>query len=80
MVWEVTVDTPLDALSAKANASGTQLNVVLDDYNLRLIAEKAGLSQVCLVFVNSDSGEATSEVSGNYGDRNNLTVLPNLDD
>ena len=70
------VATPLDALAAKANTSDFTLNVVLDDYDLKSIRTKAGISQICLAFVNSDSGEATSNVDGNYGDRNNLTVLP----
>lgn len=71
---QLIVATPLDALSVKGNSSGFNLNVVLDDYDLTLVQNQAGVSEVCLVFVNSDSGEATSDVDGNYGDRNNLTV------
>jgi hypothetical protein len=69
------VATPLEALSVKANMSGFTLNEVINDFDLASIRMKAGISQVCLVFVNSDSGEATTVVDNNYGDRNNLTVI-----
>jgi len=68
------VATPLDALTAKATSSGFTLNQVLDDFDLQSISTTAAQSQVCIAFVNSDSGEATSIVDQNYGDRNNLTV------
>ena len=54
--------------------SGFTLQEVVNDFDLASIRVKAGISQVCLVFVNSDSGEATTVVDNNYGDRNNLTV------
>ena len=47
---------------------------MISDSDLVSVGIQAGLSNVCLAFVNSDSGEATNNVDGNFGDRNNLTV------
>jgi hypothetical protein len=47
---------------------------VLDDYAYATIRQKAQNKDVCLTFINSRSGEGTSNVFGNQGDRNNLTA------
>jgi beta-glucosidase len=50
---------------------------VQSDYDYTTIAAVAARSDVCLVFVNADSGEGYINVGGNQGDRNNLTLWHN---
>ncbi|KAM0749455.1 beta glucosidase [Meredithblackwellia eburnea MCA 4105] len=53
---------------------GASVEAVLDDSNAVQLQAVARRSGVCLVFVNSDSGEGYLTVDGNAGDRNNLTL------
>lgn len=48
----------------------------MDDYDLATASQIASSSDVCLVFVNANSGEDVATVEGNKGDRNNLVSVP----
>lgn len=52
----------------------TNISSVFDDYNYASVNSTAAQADVCLVFVNADSGEGYITVDGNAGDRNNLTL------
>ncbi|KAF8160393.1 beta glucosidase [Mycena galopus ATCC 62051] len=47
---------------------------ILDDFDASSQTIIAQLADPCIVFVNADSGEGYLNVSGNAGDRNNLTL------
>lgn len=66
---------PLKAIQEEASQIGAVVESVLDDYAYSEIKQKAAGKDVCLVFINSRSSERTNSVEGNYGDRNNLTVI-----
>ncbi|KAF8522644.1 glycoside hydrolase superfamily [Hysterangium stoloniferum] len=50
------------------------IEVVLNDFNHAQVTSVSSQADVCLVFVNADSGEGYITVDGNAGDRNNLTL------
>ncbi|KAG5650794.1 hypothetical protein H0H81_011028, partial [Sphagnurus paluster] len=64
--------TPLDAITAKAKASGTTVTSSLVDNDLNAAANVAKGKDVALVFVVANSGEGYITVEGNAGDRNDL--------
>ena len=75
--------TPLEAIKAEVRSHRGNIESVIDDYaypQIAALARRAGeVDGVCLVFVNSDSGEGYITVDGNEGDRNNLTLWHNGD-
>ncbi|KAF8640625.1 hypothetical protein AX17_000286 [Amanita inopinata Kibby_2008] len=64
--------TPLDAITARAQAAGTTVASSLSDTDLTTAAATASGKDVALVFITADSGEGYLTVGGNAGDRNNL--------
>ncbi len=68
--------SPLEALQVRASKEETVVQWVTDNYDLPTIdtLASAGYNDACLVFVNSNAGEATTGIQGNIGDRNNLTA------
>ncbi|KAK0473186.1 beta-glucosidase [Armillaria novae-zelandiae] len=63
---------PLDALTAKASASGTKVSSSTSDTDLNAAANAAAGKDVAIVFITADSGEGYITVEGNFGDRNDL--------
>ncbi|KZT61640.1 glycoside hydrolase family 3 protein [Calocera cornea HHB12733] len=57
-----------------SNRPDTMIESVLDDYDYASINSVASQADICLAFVNADSGEEYITVDGNEGDRNNLTL------
>ena len=70
---------PLTAISHQAHLDQSVLQWWLNDWDLSGIPSIARHSDVCIVGVNSDSGEQYITVDGNEGDRNNLTAWHNGD-
>ncbi|KAI5804272.1 beta-glucosidase 1 precursor [Geopyxis carbonaria] len=66
--------TPLAAISEKVRALGGVLTANTNDFAYANVSATAAAQDVCIVAVNSRSGEATNTVDDNYGDRNNLTL------
>lgn len=67
--------TPAAAISTRAEAAGSLVYTITDDYAYTQINSTVGLPHsTALVFINSDSGEGYISVDGNEGDRNNLTA------
>jgi len=64
--------TPLDAITAKASTTGTNVTSSLSDTDLTAAKKAATGASYALVFISADSGEASSTVEGNAGDRNDL--------
>ncbi|KAF8486551.1 glycoside hydrolase superfamily [Gautieria morchelliformis] len=50
------------------------VETVLNEFNVGAVTTLASHADVCLVFVNADSGEGYITVDGNAGDRTNLTL------
>ena len=71
---------PLNAIQNRALQNHTEVQYVLDNFATATIDLVASQATVCLVFINSDSGEGYIFVGGNYGDRNNLTAWLGGDD
>jgi beta-glucosidase len=71
--------TPLEAISLQARKDHSVVNWWLRDWDLSGAASVAMNAEVCLVGINSDSGEEYLSVDGNVGDRNNLTAWNNGD-
>ncbi|KAH9921655.1 beta-glucosidase [Fomitopsis serialis] len=71
--------SPFDALQERARQDATSISNWYLDWNTEGVAAIANLSDVALVFVNSDSGEGYITVDGNLGDRNNLSLWHNAD-
>ncbi|TFY68115.1 hypothetical protein EVJ58_g1194 [Rhodofomes roseus] len=71
--------SPYDVLQEQARIDGTSISNWYLDWNTDGVAAIANLSDVALVFVNSDSGEGYITVDGNLGDRNNLSLWHNAD-
>lgn len=65
---------PLSAIQHRALQDGTVVQYVLNNWAKDQIGEVAYQADVCMVFINSDSGEGYIEVDSNYGDRNNMTA------
>lgn len=71
--------SPFDALQEQARLDHTSLENWYLDWDTEGVAAVANLSDVAIVFVNSDSGEGYITVDGNLGDRNNLSLWHNAD-
>lgn len=83
---------PLEALSIKARKDHTVLNWWLRDWDVRGAATAAAKADIAIVGVNADSGEEyitvdgnvsllpISELTGQIGDRNNLSAWNNGDE
>ncbi|KAJ7367385.1 glycoside hydrolase family 3 protein [Mycena albidolilacea] len=71
--------TPLDAITARAAQDGSTVTSSLSDTDLAAAATVASGKDVALVFITADSGEGSSPVEGNAGDRNNLQAWHNGD-
>jgi hypothetical protein len=71
--------SPIDALNSflKSKKSKAKVTSVLSDSNLSAVKKAAAKQDVCLVFVNADSGEGYLTVEGNAGDRNDLNLWHN---
>lgn len=65
---------PLSAIQTRALKDRTVVQYVLNNYDVQLIDSTVAQAEVCLLFVNCDSGEGYIQVDSNYGDRNNLTL------
>ncbi|KAJ7182195.1 glycoside hydrolase superfamily [Mycena crocata] len=67
---------PLSAITSHVQSIDPTIVVegVLNDFNLAQVTTVSSLADVCLVFVNADSGEGYITVGGNAGDRNNITL------
>ncbi|KAL8292699.1 hypothetical protein RQP46_001311 [Phenoliferia psychrophenolica] len=72
---------PLAAIQSHVHSENGNAIVegVLNDYAIQ-VAAVARQADICLVFVNADSGEGYITVDGNAGDRNNLTLWHSGDD
>ena len=68
--------TPLEAIQSVASQT---VNFVLDDYAYDQINRTTISTDMCIVFIASDSGEGYITVDGNEGDRRNLTAWNNGD-
>lgn len=77
------VVTPDSAIQNEVRNNGGAYESALDNWSLEPVATLAKrvpeVQGVCLVFVNSDSGEGYIAVDSNLGDRNNLTLWQNGD-
>ncbi|KAF7324634.1 Beta-glucosidase [Mycena kentingensis (nom. inval.)] len=73
---------PLSAITQHVQSIDPTIPIdgITNDFNLNAVATFAALDDTCLVFVNADSGEGYITVSGNAGDRNNLTLWHGGDD
>lgn len=69
--FEYLID-PLSAITARATKEGATVTSILDNTKLADITASAKLQDICLVFVNSDSGEEYITWNGNMGDRNDI--------
>lgn len=67
---------PLSAIQTYAHEQNPTaiIQSVLSDYDYASVNATAKQASTCLVFANADSGEGYINVSGNAGDRNNLTL------
>jgi len=75
------ITSPATALSAKANADGTDFTYVRDPYTPGpIIAAASKPNTVCMVFAASASGEEIDSVDDNIGDRNNITSWQGADE
>ena len=72
--------TPLQAIQAQAALDGSIVSAILNNTKLAEIKRDAGKQDVCLVFINSDSGEGYITWNGTAGDRNNLYAQLGGDD
>jgi len=70
---------PLTAIAHQAELDHTVLQWWFDNWDLSGIPALAINSDVCIVGIDSDSGEGYITVDGNEGDRNNLTAWNNVD-
>ncbi|KAI0778053.1 beta-glucosidase [Trametes elegans] len=68
---------PLDAITARAKADNTSITSWTFSDDVNISAGKAKGTQVALVFITADSGEASYTVEGNAGDRNDLQAWHN---
>ncbi|OCF41794.1 beta-glucosidase [Kwoniella heveanensis CBS 569] len=71
---------PLQAISLQARHDGTTLEWWLNDFDTGSAAYWATGTEVAIVGINADSGEAYITYDGNEGDRNNLTAWHNGDE
>ncbi|WVQ97414.1 hypothetical protein IAU59_004527 [Kwoniella sp. CBS 9459] len=71
---------PLQAISLQARLDGTTLEWWLNDFDTGSAAYWATGTEVAIVGINADSGEAYITYDGNEGDRNNLTAWHNGDE
>ncbi|KAJ3711748.1 glycoside hydrolase family 3 protein [Lentinula raphanica] len=68
------------AIQHRARKHRTSISWTFDDFDLDRAGNMAIGQSVCLVFINSDSGEDYITVDGNEGDRKNLTAWHGGDD
>lgn len=66
--------SPYEAIQHRARRNRTSVSWIFDDFDLDRAGNMAIQQSVCLVFINSDSGEDYITVDGNEGDRKNLTA------
>lgn len=72
--------TPLEAIEKQAAKDGSKISAILNNTLLQEIETDSAKQDVCLVFVNSDSGEGYITWDGNAGDRNDLYAQKGGDD
>lgn len=72
--------SPLEALQRQAVEDHSQISWILDDYAYDNITQLADRQDLSIVFVASNSGEEFFDLSGNIGDRNNITAWKGGDD
>ncbi|KIK61104.1 glycoside hydrolase family 3 protein [Collybiopsis luxurians FD-317 M1] len=72
--------SPYEAIQQRARRNRTSVSWTFDDFDLDRAGNMAIGQSVCLVFINSDSGEEYITVDGNEGDRKNLTAWHGGDD
>lgn len=68
---------PLDAITAKANATGATVASSLSDSDMTAAANTASGKDIAFVFITADSGEGGNIVEFNNGDRNDLNAWHN---
>ncbi|KAF8633827.1 hypothetical protein AX15_001238 [Amanita polypyramis BW_CC] len=71
--WFPYLVSPYEAIQRRAIQDHTTIVWSFDDFNRQRAAQYAVQKSAAIVFINSDSGEDYITVSGNEGDRNNLT-------
>ncbi|KAG8991387.1 hypothetical protein FRB94_012540 [Tulasnella sp. JGI-2019a] len=71
--------SPLEAIQARARMNKTSVSWWLNDWDTLGAIATSAYTDVSIVFIKSDSGEGYITVSGNLGDRNNLTAWANGD-
>lgn len=69
--FEYLID-PLSAITARAAKEGSTVTSILDNTKLADMTASAKLQDMCIVFVNADSGEEYITWNGNMGDRNDI--------
>ncbi|KAJ3733269.1 glycoside hydrolase family 3 protein [Lentinula guzmanii] len=72
--------SPYEAIQHRARKHRTSISWTFDDFDLDRAGNMAISQTLCLVFINSDSGEDYIVVDGNEGDRKNLTAWHGGDD
>ncbi|KAJ3747013.1 glycoside hydrolase family 3 protein [Lentinula detonsa] len=72
--------SPYEAIQHRARKHRTSISWTFNDFDLARAGNMAISQTVCLVFINSDSGEDYIVVDGNEGDRKNLTAWHGGDD
>ncbi|KAG5359888.1 putative beta-glucosidase A [Yarrowia sp. C11] len=72
--------SPYEALHTKASLLNVAVTGTTESWDMRLPLELAGDTDVNIVYVLSNSGEATASVDKNIGDRNNVSLWHNGDE
>lgn len=74
------LETPFEAIAAKARDAGIAFDYTSDNWNLERAGELADYADMAVVVANAFSGEGYIEVDGNYGDRKNISLWNNGDE
>ncbi|RPB29285.1 glycoside hydrolase family 3 protein [Terfezia boudieri ATCC MYA-4762] len=64
--------SPLEAIQRQAAQDGSKISAILNNTLLAEVESDSSKQDVCLVFINSDSGEGYITWDNNAGDRNDL--------
>ncbi|KAJ3098467.1 hypothetical protein HDU96_011070 [Phlyctochytrium bullatum] len=68
---------PIDGMDGPAAAAGISMIGLNENHDIELIQSTASMTDLAVVFVNSNSGEEYLTVDGNKGDRNSLALWNN---
>lgn len=69
--------SPADVIYKKAIERDMLVDIVTNEYDIDNIEKSAELANVAIVFAFANSGDSSSEIDGNYGDRKNYTLWAN---